>query len=269
MNEQQPANNEKDIINPQTTTPEPVIETNHLSESVDSGKKVLVRNYAIATLIIVLMGGGLWLVLESQGRVSTNYLDAFANRGPAAVVNGVEISREDFEANRSQVQESATGQGADINDPEVMTQINNQAIETLINTELLRQEAQELNITVSNEEISARRSEIVEQVGGEEMLATRMTEIGITEEGLVSDIRDELIIQKLFAQEANTGSIEVTQQEIDEVFAQVSAGQEVEVALDDETRELIVTNIRLSKEQTLVTEYIETLRAGANVEIKF
>jgi hypothetical protein len=95
-----------------------------------------------------------------------------------------------------------------------------------------------------------------------------MTELSITEEGLRSDIESELVIQKLFAQEANTASVEVTEAEITEVFAQVSAGQDVEVTLDEETRKIIESNIKLSKEQTLVTEYLEGLKAKANVEIK-
>jgi hypothetical protein len=153
MNEQQSTNNEDEVITlgesvESTTTPEPVMATNFGASASVGAKKAMMRNYAIATLIIILMGGGLWLVLESQGRVQTNYLGYFANRGPVATVNGVEISREAYETNRSQVEASAVGQGADITDPAIVTQINTQAIETLVNTELLRQEAERLNITV-------------------------------------------------------------------------------------------------------------------------
>lgn len=276
MNEQQSNNTENDVttssvpVEPtveSTSTPEPVIETNLGTEAGTSAKKVVIRNYAIATLMIILMGGGLWLVLESQGRVSTNYLGYFASRGPVATVNGVKIPRSAYEENRSQVEQSAVGQGADATDPAVVEQINTQAIETLINTELLKQEAEELNITVSDEDIETRRTAIVEQVGGEEALATRMAELSLTEETLRSDIADELLIQKLFAQEAGIADVEVTDEEVEQVFAQVSAQGGEEVVLDDETREVIVTNIRMSKEQTLVTEYIQELRAEAEVEV--
>lgn len=270
MNEQQSKNAENEVtsVDP-VVTPDPVIDSSHDTTAVGTGnKKVLVRNYAIATLIIVLMGGGLWLVLESQGRVQTNLLGSFASVGPAAVVNGVEISRADYETNRSQVEASASGQGADVTDPEVISQINTQAIETLVNTEILRQRAKELDITISEEDIAARRTAIVEQVGGEETLATNMGELGITEETLRSDIESELLIQALFAQEAGINDIEVTEEEIQQVFTQASEQEGVEeLVLDDATREIIETNIRLSKEQPLVTTYIETLRAEAEVEI--
>lgn len=273
MNEQQ-SNNTKDDVTTSGTpvvessaNPEPVIETNLGTETSTGTGKVMIRNYAIATLMIVLMGGGLWLVLESQGRVSTNYLGYFASRGPVAMVNGVKISREDYEENRSQVEASAVGQGADITDTAVAEQINTQTIETLINTELLKQEAEKLNIIVSDEDIEARRTEIVEQIGGEEALVARMSELNLTEETLRNDIADELLIQKLFAQEVDTAGVEVTEEEVEQVFAQVGAQGEGSITLDDETREIIVTNIRMSKEQTLVTEYIQKLRAEAEVEV--
>ncbi|MFN3188424.1 MAG: SurA N-terminal domain-containing protein [Candidatus Paceibacteria bacterium] len=271
MNENQSNNTENDITNsgaPEPfTTPDPVIETSQSSNDATTTKKVIVRNYAIATLVILLMGGGLWLVLESQGRVQTNYLGTFANQGPAAIVNGVEISREAYESNRRQVEDSARAQGVDVTDPAIASEINAQAIETLINTEILRQEAEKLGITVLAEDVQARYDEIVLQVGGEAELAARMAELGVTEAGLRSDLEDELVIQMLFAQEANTAQVVVTDEEIMEVYTQVSAGQEEEVPLA-EVREVIETNIRLSKEQDLVATYIESLRADATIEIK-
>lgn len=273
MNEQQPSNTNDDItttddtVKP-TTISEPVIETNLCDTVCNGSKKVLIRNYAIAALVIGLMGSGLWLVLESQGRVQTNFLGTFTNRGPVAVVNGTKISRQDYNTNRLQVEGSAVVQGADVTDPSVISQINTQAIETLVNTELLRQKAKELDITVAEEEVDARYNEIVEQVGGEELLATKMAELGITNEGLLRDIKDELFIQKLFDQEINTDNIEVTEEEITQVFSQVSAQSDTTPTLDDETREIIKTNIQLSKEQTAITEYIQSLRTEANIEIK-
>lgn len=267
MNEQQSKTTkttENDITT--STAPEPVIETNLTESDTSAAKKALVRNYAIATIIVALMGGGLWLVLESQGRVQTNFLGVMADRSPAATVNGVEISREAYERNRSQIEESAAGQEVDISDPTVISEINTQAIETLINTELLQQEAQKLGIETSQEDVQNRYNEIVQQVGGEEALTTRMAELGITEDGLRSDIEREMVIQLLFAQEANTASIEVTEEELREVYEQVSAQQEGELPFA-EIREALETNIRLSKEQELVTAYIEKLRSAASVEI--
>jgi len=250
------------------TTPEPVIETNFpASAGAATTKNVVIRNYAVATLIIALMGSGLWLVLESQGRVQTNFLGSFTSRADVATVNGVKITREAYDKNRQQVEASAVQQGADITDQSVLAEINTQAVETLVNTELLRQEAAKLGITVTSEEIQARYDAIVEQVGGQEALATRMTELSLTEEGLRGDIEGELLIQALFAEVIDVSSVEVSEEEVMQVYTQVSTEQGLEVPFE-EVSEVIASNIRLSKEQALVTEYIESLRASAVVDIK-
>jgi len=234
--------------------------------SVPSIKKVLVRNYAIATLVIALMGGGLWLALESQGRVQTNFLGFFADRSPVATVNGVTITRAAYVKNREQVLASAQQQGIDVTDPTILAEIDAQAVQTLVNTELLTQEATKRGITVTPEDIQARYDEIIEQIGGSEALVTRMAELSLTEDGLRGDIKGELLIQALFAEVIDVTSIVVTEEEIKAVYTQVSASQ-AETVPFEEVREIIESNLRLSKEQALVTEYIESLRATAEIEV--
>lgn len=237
------------------------------ASSTPTQKNILIRNYAVATVVIALMGGGLWLALESQGRVETNFLGTFSSRSAVATVNGVKITREAYQKNREQVQLSAQQQGVDISDPAVLAEIDTQAVQTLINTELLTQEAANRGIAVSDEDIQARYDEIIEQVGGTEALMTRMTELSLTEEGLRADIAGELLIQALFAEVIDVTTIEVTDEEIQAVYEQVSAQQETDVAFE-EVRDLIRSNLQLSKEQTLVSEYIESLRTAADIEIK-
>jgi len=251
-----------------TTNPttEPVTEVSPSELANTSTKKVVLRNYTIAGLIIILMGGGLWLVLESQGRVQTNFLSAFTSRSAVATVNGVKITREAYEKNRRQVEESALQQNADVTDPAVVAEINKQAIETLVNTEILRQEADKLGIAVTSEDVQARYEAIVEQIGGPEVLVTRMAELDLTEEGLRGDIEGELVIQALFAEAIDLSAVEVTEEEIMQVYTQVSAEQGTEIALND-VREVIESNLRMSKEQALVTEYVQTLRTPAEVVI--
>lgn len=240
--------------------------TNEVVTTESSHKNIIVRNYAIATLAIALMGGGLWLALESQGRVQTNFLGTFSDRSPVATVNGVKITRAAYQKNREQVIASATQQGYDVTDLAVQAEIDNQAVQTLVNTELLTQEATKRGITVTDEDVQARYDEIVTQVGGVEALTARMTELSLNEAGLRGDIRGELLIQALFAEVIDVSTIEISEAEIEAVYTQVSASQEEVIPLDD-VRQIIESNLRLSKEQALVTEYIESLRANASIEV--
>lgn len=244
-----------------------ISDTNQSPITAGYNNNKLIRNYVVASLVVIFIGGGLWLALESQGRVQTNLLGIFTSQAAVATVNGVKITQETYQQSRQQIEASAIQQGADMTDPAVLTEITNQTIQTLINTELLKQEANKRNITVTAEDIQARYDTVVEQVGGQEALNSRLAELALTDAGLRSDITSELLIQALFAEVIDVSTITVTDEEVLEVYNQVNTSQDEKVPFD-EVREIIKSNIQLSKEQNQVTDFIESLRTTANIEIK-
>lgn len=236
------------------------------SETPEAAKKSSpIKNYVIAGLIVIVMGGGLWAVLEQQGRVSSNIFGSFIPSKAAATVNGVKISRQDFERNRQQIIQSATAQGFDVSTPELTDVINEQAIQSLVNTELLRQAAKERNIVITTEQIDARYAEVAESVGGAETLVVRMAEIGLTESELRKDIESELMVTQLFAMAVDKSDIEVSEEQILE-FYEVNGGAEALPPLED-VREQIITELRLSAEQEREAAFIESLRSEATIVI--
>jgi hypothetical protein len=249
---------------PTEVTPVSTDSTN-VTSSVVSTKSNHVRNYAIAGLIVVVMGGGLWAILEQQGRVNSNFFASFIPAKPAATVNGVKISQEEYERNRQQIVQSATAQGFDLNNPELAALINEQAIQSLINTELLRQAAEDRNITITQEQIDLRYDEVVTSVGGTETLAVRMAEIGLTEESLRKDIQSELLVTALFAEAVDKSDIEITEEEI-VAFYDANGGAEALPPLE-EVREEIVTQLRFTEEQERESAFIESLRSEATIVV--
>lgn len=227
------------------------------------------KQYGIALAIVVLFGVGLVYALEQQNRIDTNFfgwVQSSEEGAPVATVNGVEITRAEFDQNRNQVIMSAQQQGADVSDPEVLAEIDGQAIEVLVNTQLLRQAATEAGIVVNEEDVDARYQEIVESVGGEETLMTRMTELGITPASLRNDIEGELLVQTLVDSEVDVSSIEITEEEIVSFYEGVDLGG-AELPPLEEVRSEIEQQLRATQEQALIAEYIETLRAAADIEI--
>lgn len=265
VNNDNPAEDLHDL--PMGTPAQPNINPTSFANTSLVWSNLTIRNYFIATVVVLLMGGGLWLILEKQGRVSTDLFSIFANKTPVATINGVAVDRNAYEKNRQQIKANAQAQGVDVETDEIASEIDNQALDTLINTELLRQTAERLEITVTSEEIQARYDQLVEQMGGEETLKTRLAELNIDSDGLQNDIESELIIQKLFAQAIDLSAVVVTDEEITEVFVQVDQSQQAEKITLDEVREVIETNIRSSKEQALINEYLTSLRAEADIEI--
>lgn len=92
-------------------------------------------------------------------------------------------------------------------------QIGEQAIEQLINTILIEQEARRQNITVSNDEIQAEIDKLAEQYGGRETLETLLEQSGSSLKSFEDNIRINLYIERLLADE-----IEVTDEQVREYY---------------------------------------------------
>lgn len=226
--------------------------------------------YAIAVAAILVISAGLMFILEKEGRISTGLFSGIISKmeasAPAAKVNGTVISVADFTSSLNQLTDLSVTQGEDVTDAAVIAQLRTQAIETLVNAELLRQAAVEEGITTTPEDIENRFIEIRDGIGGAEVLAERMAEFGVTEASLRKDIENEFLIQALFDTKIDRDSIEVSETDI-LVFYTRAGGEEAGLPPLEEVREQIVTQIRFEKEQALINDYLTTLRDAAEVEI--
>ncbi|MFM2424092.1 MAG: hypothetical protein RLZZ70_481 [Candidatus Parcubacteria bacterium] len=259
-----------------TTPTEPSSDENLLATAAPASlvwwKKPVVLQYGIAFLIVGVMGAGLLYILEQQGRTNTavfSTLQSWVMPEPvAATVNGEKITQAQFEKNRNQLIQQAIGQGVDPATDPVKTEIDTQALDILINTALLRQAADAAGILVTEDQVNARYDEIVTSQGGEEQLAARMAEIGITTESLREDIRGEILIQTHLTATLDPSTIEITDEEIktfyDSVAKTAPAAQDVPPLA--EVRDQIIQQLRVGKEQELVGEYVDTLRSTATIE---
>ncbi len=246
-------------------------ETGNGNEAVPNLRNRVIKQYVIATGIILVMGAGLLYALEEQGRVSTGVFDsisALVQPTPAAaVVNGVKIPLTQYEKNREQLIQTATFQGLDPENDTIKTQINSQALDVLVNTELLRQAAVEAGITVSDADVDARYAEIVTTLGGEEQLTAKMTELNITPESLRTDIAGEILIKKHLDTAVDFGSVTLDPAEVQAVYDQANTPG-ADIPPFAEVKDQIEAQIRTTKEQEVVGKYIETLKADATIETK-
>lgn len=225
------------------------------------------RAYAGAVLAIIVVSVGLIFVLEKEGRISTGLFTGVISRmeanKPAALVNDVKIPQSEFNSSLKQLTEMAAKQGADTSD---QTALRDQAINTLVNGELLRQAAIAAGMTASAEAIEKRFNEIRDGIGGADQLAQRLVEFGVTEESLRRDIENEILIQGLFDSKVGIKDIVVSDEEINGFYESIAAGSKDIPALA-EVRTQIEAQIRQEKEQQLINSYIEELRTAAKVEI--
>jgi hypothetical protein len=228
------------------------------------------KAYAAAVAGILVIVTGLLFVLEKEGRVSIGLFSGMISQmeanNPVAKVNDVVIPQNEFDSSLQQLIQMAGQQGADVTDQTVVAQFRTQAIETLVNAELLRQAALAEGMTASSEAIEARFTEITEGVGGPELLAERMAEFGVTEESLRRDIENEILIQGLFDAKVTTDTPEITDEQI-AAFYEQAGGVAAGLPPLGEIAEQIEAQIKFEQEQTVIGEYVETLRSDAEVEI--
>jgi FKBP-type peptidyl-prolyl cis-trans isomerase (trigger factor) len=137
----------------------------------------------------------------------------------------------------------------------------------LVNTELLEQEAAERGIVVTDAEVEARIDALVQEIGSEEALNERMMALGIDDETLREDVKSELMIQALLDEVFAEADITVTEEEVSSLYQTTTGGGEDAPALV-EIRPQVEAQIRASKEQSVVTEFITELRSDADVEIQ-
>ncbi len=228
------------------------------------------KRYLVVGIVVALIALALIFVLEREGRLSTGLfsgvISALEVTSPVAVVNGQEISRRDFDSSYNQLLQMAATQGTDVTDPAVTEQYQTQAIDTLVNGELLRQAAIAAGMTASDEAINTRYGEIETGVGGPEALLARMTEIGVNETTLRRDIENEILIQGLFDQTLTSTSQEVTEEEVTNLYEQLG-GEEAGLPPLADVYDQVVEQIKLDRQQAEVSVYLEQLRTEATIEV--
>lgn len=245
---------------------EPVQSADSMSQIQVEKKRNMLPWYGLAGLVLILIFAGLFYQMNKEGRFASDGSDIRPG-ATIATVNGVKIKGSDLNVSIQQITSAAQLQGVDVTDPSVQADIQAQAVEMLVNTELLKQEAAEKGIEITEADVDARIETLIAELGGEDVLADRMEQLGIDEDSLREDIHSELIIQALlddvFAEEA----IEVTDEEVARVY-DVQGGEESGLPEFEEIQEQLEAQIRLSKEQVVVDEFIQDLRADAEIEVE-
>ena len=101
-----------------------------------------------------------------------------------------------------------------------------EALDLMISNEIIRQEAEEADITISQEELDAELAEYEARYGGAEELEAAIKESGLTIEDLKNDMKNFLKIEKLIGPD-----IEITDEAIETYFKenQESLGQTAQV----------------------------------------
>jgi len=116
-----------------------------------------------------------------------------------AVVNGVVISRIQFDKELKAQLQRKSQQGGQISD-EQMTELKNELLEGLIEREILAQESQNAGIKISDQKVNDQMTAIKKRFPNEEEFKKALAGMGLTEEEVREQIQHGLAIRELIDQ---------------------------------------------------------------------
>ena len=137
-----------------------------------------------------------------------------------AVVDGQEIAKTDYDALIAQAKKSYKNQKRDF--PKAGSQefrtLKNQAVQFLVQREQFEQEAENLDVNVTDKQVDARFKQILKQYFGGDMkkFNSQLKAQGLKEEQVRKDLRSQIISEKIFAQVTN--DVKVTDKQIEDYY---------------------------------------------------
>lgn len=186
---------------------------------------------------------------------------------PVAIVNGVEISRASFNEELDYWARIYQIEAED----EDMELLKEYVLEIMINTALLLEAAEKAGITADSvdEQVESELDYALSLYDSEEEFEQALADDGFTRESYKTMLTESLIIQSLIEAEVDFDSIEISDEDVQELFALLQAqyeGTDIEFEFAD-VEEFLLSDLREQAEGELISEYIQQLREQSDIEI--
>lgn len=191
-----------------------------------------------------------------------------------AEVNGEEIDRDEFvEAYELQLRQAATQAQASGQEVD-QDQLKEQVAESLVSTELLVQEADQRDITVSEQDVEQTLQELAAQNGLDSVDAfvDALGQEGMDRDEVDYQVRTQMRIEQLVADEA--GDITVTKQDARALYDQLVAQQEQSGAQGGQqmppfpqVRPDLEEQVKSQKENQVAQRLLGDLREAADITV--
>lgn len=266
MDEQNTQNHKEEEVNVAQS------QTATSTKAAGGGKKTPI----LIALVAVLVAGGIYYAMTNSvaGPQTADSDMQTGTNGPfvtpeypdvVAVVNGEEVTGDDYAVGVSQIAQTAMVQGVDPSQPEVLAQVEAEAYDVLINTIVLRQAAEASGVTVTDEDVDAEFTRIEVQYGGAEAFAETLGELGITTDDVKDDVRAEMMISAYLDANSDMAAVTVTEAEVEEMYNTLTEGAEEAPTLE-EIYTPIEEQLLAEKQQEVISSIIDELRANAEIE---
>ena len=263
MDEQQTHNND-------TNTPENV-STSGVEQEMGEHKKQSNRMILWVIIVVMVIIGAaaiFWFYVADEGnRAALLMNDAAGNDAVVATVNGTDILQSDLAQSMPQAEQAVAQQGVDLESPEAEGFVQEQALSVVINTLLLIQAAEASGVTASEDEVATQISAIETQLGGAEAFAAQVASLGLTDEQVRNDIREQLLIDAYLQQTDEFSQVAVTEEEVASFYETLQQQNGDALPSFETIAPQIEQQLLFQKQQQAVLEIINRLRDEADIEI--
>lgn len=133
-------------------------------------------------------------------------------------------------------------------------------INQMVNEKILEQEARKKGISVTPQEIQSKITEVEEQYGGAETFDSLLAQQGITRDDFTKQTRLQLIVEKMYQNEASPSA-----QEIEQFLSENKDNPEATNAA--KFRETAIENLKQQKLSEIFNQKFQELKQSANVQI--
>jgi FKBP-type peptidyl-prolyl cis-trans isomerase (trigger factor) len=233
------------------------------NESAPVKRNSRMKTIIIAVVVILLLGIGGY-VAHSKGLLSTGV----QHGKTVATVNGAPIYQRDVDIRFNQLKDTYTQQGANITDPNIVATIKKQIVDEIVNEQLVLQDAQKQNITVTPAEVKSSLDQLAATAGSQDKLNAQITQFGMTQADLQETVKRNLILQKYIDQYTAKQNITVSEAEIAQTYAAAIKGQPATTtpALKD-VHDKVEQTVRNQKVAQLILALVNQLKQNAKVQL--
>ena len=250
------------------STPEPIVEDT-ATGTIDATKAKLPKTsnlnmwIGIVVAVMALILGYVFLFTDSKLSDMMPF-----GRDTVALVNGEAIKQIEFQNSIKNVTDAYVQQGIDVTDPATIEVIESEAVKRLINTELLLQAANKAGYTADDERVAGQLTILKEEFGGDEALEARLAELNLTEEMLYNDVREQIIVGDYLEKETAVGTVAVSEEEISTFYENLKGQYGEQLPPLEDIKTQIEADVRIQKQQAVLSEVLADLRAVADVEVR-
>ncbi len=236
--------------------------TENKVENKTESKGSMTKIIGAVVVVAVLIGGGyLYFTKNKTGQEQVAVV-----KETVAKVNGIEITKEAYDAQLASSIASLKAQGvADADSTEKLPALRTQVLSDMVSNELVNQGIKAAGIVATQAEVDAQYQALVTQLGGADKLKAEMDKAGLTDAKLRENITRQVAVQKYLLANINVASIAVTDAEIKKFYDDNSKGQTGVPPLKDLSAQ-IKNQLTQQKQQILISAFIDTLKAKAQIE---